>query len=419
MAAAAASQAGSPKELPLGRSASHSQLPRTGSGGAQLPPAPLPGLADLPPLPLTWLPPLPQQPQPPQQQRQAPSDAFHPAWQPPEPAAAPSGHSQGSRLWGGPPSPMAAAQQQQQQQAVPQRPIVVRPQPHAWPAWPVAPPAVAPAPAPADSTALTPTSADTRGIEVLLSAIEQEQQWEGAAQGQPGAAPAGGAPSEEVAAPPCRIGSAAALLGDGAQSAELARVASEGGSAGSSTNLAAVAAGQPQQERPLAALQGAEGSQVLAPAAAPAAASAGELLSRLGARLRAAAALADHARQSPSPPLAAGAQPAGVRAVTIGGSTAFRPVQPQQLLPEQRARAPSPGHVWQAAAAAAAAHHAQQQPMPSPFEGASPRAVSPGSSQPSKGPFGAELSLQDMAARRASGTIPGGSTLGRLATSAG
>jgi hypothetical protein len=56
-----------------------------------------------------------------------------------------------------------------------------------------------PADAPPDSAAVTPTSADTRGIEVLLSAIEKEAQLDAAATCAP--TPAAGAASEEVAAP--------------------------------------------------------------------------------------------------------------------------------------------------------------------------------------------------------------------------
>ena len=375
---------------PLGRSASYSQLPAGGSGGVhagsgmnlaavQL----AEQAAPLPPLPLQWsqLAVQQQQQQQHQQQQRALTDAFHPAWQPPEPAAAPSGHSQGSRLWA-PPA----------QQPAP----VVRPQPHAWPSWHAAvavqaqppQPAAAPTPVPADSAALTPTSADTRGIEVLLSAIEHEQQWEEV--GQTGAAAAAaaaaGALSEEVAAP----------------GEELARFGSDGAS-GSSTLASSSPPAQQQQQQQQPAQQqqqAAAGSRPISPTAAEAAAraaagGAGELLSRLGASLRAAAAIAERERQSPSPRVAPAAAPALQPAATGAG---------------QQARPASPGSVWQAAAAAAAAQHAQQQlRLPSPFAGsASPRAASPGGLQHnSKGALGAELSLQDMAARRASGTIPG------------
>ncbi|KAL4425395.1 hypothetical protein ABPG75_009411 [Micractinium tetrahymenae] len=113
---------------------------------------------------------------------------------------------------------------------------------------------------PADSTALTPTSADTRGIEVLLTAIEKEQQVEEPAGGAGAAASAaiGAAVSEEVAAPSPRSTQLTTHLraeergahgsGEGEAQGEedppLLSIGSEGGSAGSSTDPT-IASSQP------------------------------------------------------------------------------------------------------------------------------------------------------------------------------
>lgn len=384
------------------------------------------GLAAHPGAPLALPPQQWQQaPQWPHQQQAAASEAFQHAWHLPEPAAAASTHSQG--LWGGMggPSSVGPLPAHIVQQGGPA--LVLRPQAQPWHAGqplplpdragqlaPLRIPTAAPPPAPAapdapaDSAALTPTSADTRGIEVLLTAIEREQQWEDAAGPSPGTAagaPGGAAQSEEVAAPPRPAASTevqqAPAQAHGEEGAGLLSVGSEGGSAGSSTNPAIASASSPSLQpsvlQPLpvhAASPGTLSAGMSAAANTDAAAAPGaeaDLLGRLSASLRSAAAVADQERRSASP--------------AAGG---FRPVAPARAPAGTKppAHQASLGSVWQAAGAAAAAAAPPAPPaLPSPFDAAAPAA--PAQQLAGNSPFSAELSLTDLLARKASGALAG------------